>query len=309
MASKAAAASGRSGGSTTARSGSSTSRSGGSTRREGTPIPNSSGSQITYRPATSRGSTTSRSGSSTSRAGSTTSRSGAATARDASGSRTARVVPDAHDAALPATKVAGTVMTARGAQTEVVSSRNTRGVKITEDDLRILHAEAEEDEIEDAMLELGRMYEAGAPGLPQNYKEAFRMYQLAANKDNDIGLVALGRLYENGTGVKRSRREAAKLYKRAAEKGNRVAMCYYGEFLLKGKGVKKDSKEGAKWITASAEADFAPAQYRLGTLYQDGKGGLPKSMKDAMIWYGKSAEQGNRLGLARVSRLRGLGKT
>ena len=47
-----------------------------------------------------------------------------------------------------------------------------------------------------------------------------------------------------------------------------------------------------KWFRKAAEQEFAPAQFNLGVMYSEGRGGLPKSDIVAVEWYRKSAEQG-----------------
>lgn len=46
-------------------------------------------------------------------------------------------------------------------------------------------------------------------------------------------------------------------------------------------------------LMKSAKAGDAAAQYNLGFMYQNGKGGLKQNDEEAVIWYRKSAEQGN----------------
>ncbi|MCD7798643.1 MAG: sel1 repeat family protein, partial [Akkermansiaceae bacterium] len=63
---------------------------------------------------------------------------------------------------------------------------------------------------------------AEGEGVEQDYAEAVRWYQKAANRGDAWGLgqCALGNCYENGYGVEKNVKEAAHWYRKAAEQGN-----------------------------------------------------------------------------------------
>ena len=79
------------------------------------------------------------------------------------------------------------------------------------------------------------MYEKG-DGVPQNYKEAAKWSQLAAEQGDVDAQYNLGLMYANGQGVSQDHKEAIKWHKLAAEQGNALAQ---GELdvLLSKKGL------------------------------------------------------------------------
>ena len=66
---------------------------------------------------------------------------------------------------------------------------------------------------------LGIMFEKGE-GVKQDYAEAAKWYQKAADKDDELSQYRLGRLLEKGLGVEENLNEAIKLYRKSAKKNN-----------------------------------------------------------------------------------------
>ena len=63
---------------------------------------------------------------------------------------------------------------------------------------------------------MGIMYLNGW-GVKQNYSEALKYFNLAADNDKEEAEYYLGEMYYNGWGVPKDRAEAVKWYKLAAE--------------------------------------------------------------------------------------------
>jgi uncharacterized protein len=74
----------------------------------------------------------------------------------------------------------------------------------------------------EAQMALGLMYEKG-DGVTKDFKEAVKLYQLAAEKGDSDAQYKLGLMYSNGEGVSKNYKEAAKLFQLALEKGNLLA--------------------------------------------------------------------------------------
>ena len=68
------------------------------------------------------------------------------------------------------------------------------------------------------------MYDQGK-GVIQDYEEAFKWYQLAADQEYARAQYSLGYMYEDGEGVDRDYAEAVKWWRLAAEQG--VAEAQY----------------------------------------------------------------------------------
>ncbi len=74
----------------------------------------------------------------------------------------------------------------------------------------------------------------------------------------------------------------------AAEKGDPRAQFIMGSHHLE----RRDFAKAAEWFEKAARRGLAVAQYRLGTLYERGRG-VPRDAKEALKWYEKAARAGN----------------
>lgn len=117
---------------------------------------------------------------------------------------------------------------------------------------------------ERAMHRLGYLYERGpdltegptkGSGLPLDYKEAFKWYKMAADKNYAPSIAALANLYETGHGVKADPTQAFKLYQQAAN------------------------------------LNYPLAQLSLAAMYRDGVSGTPKDPLQAFQWYAIASKQ------------------
>jgi localization factor PodJL len=89
-------------------------------------------------------------------------------------------------------------------------------------------------------------------------------------------------------------KEAGSLQLReAAALGNADAQFVIATRYLNGSdGVTQDAAKAAYWYGKAAAAGSAPAQYRLGTLYERGKG-VARDMNAALGWYERAGALGN----------------
>ncbi|MBT3921554.1 MAG: sel1 repeat family protein, partial [Nitrospina sp.] len=157
------------------------------------------------------------------------------------------------------------------------------------------------------------MFDRGQ-GISQDYSEAAKWYQRAAEQDsarakshiyeiakkgssqalkilNDdakLGVVEaqviLGKMYEEGHPFPQDYNEAFKWYQQAAEQGTAQAKSHIYEI------AKKGSSQALKVLTADAQQGVAEAQFRLGKMYEEGHP-FPQDYNEAAKWYQRSAEQ------------------
>jgi TPR repeat protein len=71
------------------------------------------------------------------------------------------------------------------------------------------------------------------------------------------------------------------------------AQFYLGDLYEQGVGVAQDDVEALKWFRLAAEQDDADAQYHLGRMYEEGRGGVEQDYVEAGQWYRLSAEKRN----------------
>jgi TPR repeat protein len=144
-----------------------------------------------------------------------------------------------------------------------------------------------------AQNNLGAMYEGGRGGLPKDDREAARLYKLAADQGDMSALNNLGCMYANGRGgLPKNDREAMRLYKLAADRGDAQAQYNLGIMYEKGYGgLPKDDGGAVRLYKLAADQGFASAQYNLGVMYIDGRGGLPKDDREAARLFELAAER------------------
>lgn len=76
-----------------------------------------------------------------------------------------------------------------------------------------------------------------------------------------------------------------------AEKGNSEAQYKLGVMYDEGKGVTQDYKKASKWYRLSAEQGKSGAQYNLGVMYIQGQG-VTQDYVCAHMWLSFAADQG-----------------
>ena len=143
------------------------------------------------------------------------------------------------------------------------------------------------------MLTLGRCYDQGELGVEKDPVEAAKWYRKAAEQGDVEGQFFLGACYRNGAGVEKDPAEAVKWYRKAAEQGFDRAQSALSTCYYLGEGVEKDLTEAVKWCRKAAENGNICEQGNLGYFYENGSGGLEKNAESALHWYKKAAEQGN----------------
>ncbi len=76
-----------------------------------------------------------------------------------------------------------------------------------------------------------------------------------------------------------------------AEQGDAGAQFRLGVMYDEGRGVPQSDAQAAEWYRKAAEQGNAVAQRFLGDMYAEGRG-VPQSDAQAVEWYRKAAEQG-----------------
>ena len=114
--------------------------------------------------------------------------------------------------------------------------------------------------------------------------------EVIAKAHNPIALFYLGVRYARGLGISKDLSEAFKYYQLAANKGFASAqfalgICYYNE-----EGVEQDKTQAFEWFQKSANQGNASAQYNLGICYEKGDG-IQKNLYKSFKWYKKSSDQ------------------
>ena len=137
---------------------------------------------------------------------------------------------------------------------------------------------------------LGKMYYEGT-GVAQNYNEAFKWFQKAADKGIDDACAYLGKMYYEGTGVAQNYNEAFKCFQKAADNGGTGAYTWLGVMYYDGQGVAQNYEKAFLWTKKAAENGAANAYVGLGVMYCNGQG-VVQNYNEAFKWYQKAADNG-----------------
>ncbi|GHU05178.1 hypothetical protein FACS1894205_4700 [Alphaproteobacteria bacterium] len=143
-----------------------------------------------------------------------------------------------------------------------------------------------------AMLALGRFYQQGT-GIAINYTKALEWYEKAAKAGQAEGYHNVGVCYEIGMGVTANAEKALQNFQKAAEMGLTVSMYKLSSLFISGKGAPKDAAEGVAYLEKAADAGLAVAGNDLGAIILTGLLGQKKDEKRALSLFTRAAEAGN----------------
>lgn len=193
-------------------------------------------------------------------------------------------------------------------------------------------ASAEQDN-PDAQYLLGQYYQLGENGLPDyqlakewykkastqlpkanvalgfieetvedNYTEALRSYEKAAEKGDPMGVYNEALMYEYGKGVPVDYQKAKILYTEAAGKGVDEAMNQLGGIYFYGLGQPRDVQQSLSWYKKSAALGNSNALYQLGLLSETGVA-TKLDFAEALKYYKESSEKGNEKAMLALARM------
>ncbi len=144
-----------------------------------------------------------------------------------------------------------------------------------------------------AQLYLGQMYAEGQ-GVVQDSNMALTYY-IMADKQGCLAdaQYRLGVICEVGDlGVTQDYQVAAEWYRHAAAQGFALAQFKLGGLYDFGRGVPQDYEEAVRWYRLAAEQGLTLAQFNLGCMYEEGKG-VSLNLREAMRWHRLAAEKGH----------------
>ncbi|MES2948356.1 MAG: tetratricopeptide repeat protein [Pseudomonadota bacterium] len=139
-----------------------------------------------------------------------------------------------------------------------------------------------------AQSAMGDRYAQGT-GVAQNWFEACRWYDMAAQQGDAAAQCALAGCYAAGKGVKKDMAHAFIWFEKAAAQNLPQAQWNLGELYATGlPGVEADPKKATQLCKRAANAGFAPASATLGALFA-----RAKKHDRAVQWWTLAAEQGD----------------
>lgn len=169
-----------------------------------------------------------------------------------------------------------------------------------------------------ALMELAYCYEIGRKPLPQNKREALKLYKEAAVQEESLkqfvseksalkgGKVSQESLIKAASGglaraqyrlgmhyLVGNAPEAVKFFKLASARNLPAAHCELARCYFDGFGVLRDEKESVRLAGLAAEQQDHQGLFLMGLAYEMGQGGLKKDMPEALRQYDLAVKQGS----------------
>jgi TPR repeat protein len=127
----------------------------------------------------------------------------------------------------------------------------------------------------------------------KDYATELKLLRPLVDKGDVDAQFMLALMYDNGTGVAQDYKEAARLWGLAAAQGHASAQYNLGVMYDKGQGVVQDYKEAARLYGLAAAQGEALAQSNLGVMYQFGQG-VAQDYVRAHMWFNLGAISGDK---------------
>lgn len=153
-----------------------------------------------------------------------------------------------------------------------------------------------------AQADLAQLYYRGI-GLKKDWEQAALWYQQSADQGDVRARTALAALYELGHGVNQSDSQAKKLYEQSTVQGDAEAMFKLGVFAQFGRASNKNINQALGFYRQAADRHHANAHERIGWLQENGLAGFEQDWAAAARSYEKSANLGSAWGQYRLGKL------
>jgi len=141
-----------------------------------------------------------------------------------------------------------------------------------------------------AMRELARCYFSGVGVSVVDASEGLFWLKSAFNHGDINSCYEIATIYEHGKfGIPSEIYLAAKWLLKAARAGHVEAMADYAMCCELGCGVAQSDEEALDWYMKAANEGHATANYSIGEMFEEARGGLPQNDSEAVMWYYKAA--------------------
>lgn len=140
-----------------------------------------------------------------------------------------------------------------------------------------------------SQFHVGYIYSNGL-GVPTNYAEARKWYELSAQQDNTEAQYYLAGLYFEGRGVEMNPATAERWLRKAAIRGHSSAQNNLGVLYAKRSNSDEDNFLSIRWQLRAAKKGNSTAQYNIGSRYLL-SAGTKENAVEALAWLRLSANQ------------------
>lgn len=144
-------------------------------------------------------------------------------------------------------------------------------------------------EVANLMMYLGRSVTVPGIDSEDEFKEAVKWAQKAADNGSGEGCWILGLAYEHGRGVKEDLNLAIEYFEKGVNLGHAKCMGNLGAIYMNGQVKGKTKEDGFRLMKKAAELGDVHSMKNVGSCYQFGNG-VDDSMRKAVYWYEKYLE-------------------
>ena len=139
---------------------------------------------------------------------------------------------------------------------------------------------------------LGKLYETGLGGAPQNDAEAVKLYELACNSgETRRACVSLSVMVDRGRGTPADPARAVAILRGACDGGSSDACGMLSLHYLQGQGVARDTAKGIELLVKACEGEDRGSCLPLAMRYQAGIG-VPKDPDRAKKYFTRACDAG-----------------
>ena len=154
-----------------------------------------------------------------------------------------------------------------------------------------------ENEVPEAINELGISYRDGLLGLPRDsFKKAAKLFKRAVELGQADAMANLASIYSEGEeGVRQNTKKSIDLYRAAADQGHPVALYELGNHMyLRAEKfeTRVEFEHAVRYYETAANLGQRNAQYSLGVCYWNGHG-VERNREQAIIWMKRAAANGH----------------
>jgi len=130
----------------------------------------------------------------------------------------------------------------------------------------------------------------------KQYRESFMRYLRLAEEGYENCQAFVGWMYFSGEGVEKNLSKAKYWYEKASNSGDSESLFYLGKIYF----IRGDYAEALKKFKKAESKNYAPAIYRIGRLYQLGKGVI-KDEEKAYSYFLQASRKGHLFAKKQIS--------
>ncbi|RUR07952.1 SEL1-like repeat protein [Legionella sp. km772] len=149
-----------------------------------------------------------------------------------------------------------------------------------------------------ASVALGFLYET----VDDDYAQALKSYETAANQGDKYGIYNLALMYEYGKGIAVDYPRARALFTDASDKGFPEAMNQLASMYFYGLGQARNDQMALAWYKKAASLGNSNALYTLGLLSETGVT-TKLDFQAALKYYEEASQQGNEKAMLALARM------